>query len=516
MGTGHSTLHAEYPHPLRRIFPFAITALIAAASCFAACANRGSSIAGREPIKTVVKVENNVDALRTWASHGARASALVHIDFSDDMAIFPASQMGDMENAARALRRRDVSVLDAVGPMIERGGIVSLGYMAGMYKRVIWVVPSTKPASETPIDVFKNFLVVRRNIPAAALGDFKVEGAHITGSVAGIPLTITRLADLALGEGENAIIDIDLYYFPMAKLENPAYRVGTASLLEFLRELGGRNIRANVVTVNLSTQNSLVTMDLRYFGDVIREALMNPADLTGPMPEKWRYMIQAEDSLVANRYASAAAIYEDLLRTVKDDAGLYFSLALALGFQDKGPECRAALLNAYRLDGEYLKGFFQLARVLANAGKITAGLAILDTSDLGKIMSKTEMDYQRGVFYYTAHKPDEAIKYLSNVARNRPQDFGLFTILLRAYREAGNDRGQIFALQKLIDIDDGRVKREMPWVYADLGDLYAASKQYMNARPAYERYMQVHPDDSLAAVFRKRIDTWKTRKLLAP
>jgi len=386
-----------------------------------------------------------------------------------------------------------------------------------MYKRVIWVIPTIRPVGEDPVEVYKNFLITQRRFPPAAVADFKAEGKFVTGTIAGVPLTITRLADLTLAEGENAIVDIDLSYFPAMKVAGQSYyRAGTKSLLEFLRELGKRNVRAKIVTVNLSTLNNQVPMDLRFYGEVIREALAKPGDLVPPGPAKWQGMIRAEDSLGAKRYASAAAIYDDILGTAKDDAGLYFALAVARGFENKGPECRAALLDAYRLDGEYLKGFFQLARVLASEGKLDAGFEILETPDLAKIIAPVELDYQRGLFLYTAHKPFDAAAYLARVAQQRPKDFGLHTILFRAHREAGNEQGQISALQKLVTIDNGRVRREMPWVYADLGQLYDKNNYPGNASQMYEKYMQVHPDDSLSKVFKKRIDGWKAKKILKP
>jgi len=508
-------IREERPRINRRFFLRVITGLIAAAACVAGC-GKGGPMVGRESVKKVITVENNVEALGAWAKDGTRVSALVHIDYLDDMAVFPAALMGDLENAARQLRRREVKVLEQIAPMIERGGTVSLGYMAGMYKRVIWVIPSTRPVSERPVDVFRNFLVTRRKFSEGALSDFKADGTNITGSIAGVPLTITRLADLTLDPGENAVIDLDLHYFPVMKLENPEYRTGTKALLEFLRELGSRKVRANLVTVNLSTRNSMAPMDLRYYGDVIREALMNPEDLNGPIPNAWRYMIEAEDSIAAGRYASAAALYEDLTTTVKDKAGIYFWLAIARGYQDKGPECRAALLEAYGLDGEYFKGFSQLARVLAAANKVEAGRYILDTPDLVKSMGPVEMDYELGVFYYTAHKQSDATVYLMRVGQQRPKDFGVFTILYRAYRELGDNQGQVYSLQRLIEIDEGRVKREMPWVYANLGTLYDRAANYPDAGQMYEKYMQVKPGDSLSAVFQKRIDTWKAKKLIIP
>jgi hypothetical protein len=145
---------------------------------------------------------------------------------------------------------------------------------------------------------------------------------------------------------------------------------------------------------------------------------------------------------------------------------------------------------------------------------VDAGIEIIDTPDLAKIVAPVDLDYQRGVFFYTAHKPFDAATYLSSVAQQRPEDFGLFTILFRAHREAENDQGQMFALKKLIDIDNGRVRREMPWVYADLGQLYERNNFWGNAAQMYEKYMLVSPDDSLSKVFKKRIDGWNAKKML--
>jgi tetratricopeptide (TPR) repeat protein len=507
----HSTDAPRFP---RAGLAGAAAALLVAA-LLAGCGKGGGPVAGKDPVKNVIEVESNVDALRAWSESNARASVLVHIDPSDDMAIFPAHMMKDMENIAGHLKRRNAEPLAESGALIERGGTVSLGYMAGMYRRVIWVIPTFRSVGKDPVDVYKNFLIKQRRYPPEAVSDFKADGKFITGTIAGVPLTIASLADLELAEGENAIVDIDLSYFPALKLANQSYRAGTKSVLEFVRELAKRNVRTKIVTVNLSNLNNQVPMDLRYYGDVIREALAKPSDAVPPYTAKWLGMIQAEDSLGAKRYASAAALYEDVIRTVKDDAGLYFSLAIARGLENKGPECRAALLEAYRLDNAYLKGFFQLARVLADAGALDAGFEILDTPELANIVAPAELDYQRGVFLYTAHKPFDAIAYLSNAARQRPQDFGLYTILFRAHREAGNDQGQIASLRKLILIDENRVRREMPWVFADLGQLYENTGARVNARQMYDRYIQAQPDDSLSKVFKKRIEEWKAKKLIS-
>jgi tetratricopeptide (TPR) repeat protein len=473
---------------------------------------RGGSIAGKEPIKKVFKVEDNIGALRAWTVNKARASVLIHIDPADDFTVFPSMVMQDMKNAAVYLQRRNETVFDKLTPFLTNGGVVNLGYMAGMYKRVIWVVPTRAPVGETPPTIYRDFFVKQRRLQAAGVGPFETRGNQIVGSVAGIPLTITRLEDLTIGRNENAIIDIDLAYFPYKRREDRAYLPGMRTLLSFLHELAARNIRTNLVTVNYSIQAGLVSMDLRYFGDVIKEVLADPRVLSGPPPENWQLMTEAEDSMRAGRYASAEALYGKILETEKNDPGVYFALAVARGYQDKGVECRTALLDAYGLDAEYLHGFTQLARALGDAGRMTAGRDILDTPELTKILAPVELNYQKGVFYYSAHRPFDAITYLESTTAQRPKDFGLYSILFRAYREAGDPDGQRKALRKLVAIDDGRVRREMSWVYADLGQLYEDADSTTEAVFMYDKYIKANPEDSLSGVLSEKVKALSAKR----
>ncbi len=476
----------------------------------------GAPAAGRQPVKRVYSVENNVDALRVWTDTRARADVLVHIDAADDIGIFPQSIMDSIGNAARRIRRGDVNAVGAIAPIVERGAVATVGYAAGMYKRIVWIIPAPKPTAEEPPDTYRKFFLESRKFPPAVIGEFVADGKCVTGTVAGIPLTIARLDDLSLGSKETAIVDLDLNYFQLLAARDPGYRTGTKSLLSFLRQLANAGVRTRLMTVNLATQGNEVPMDLRYYGGIIAEALADPKLLDPPPPEKWGMMIQAEDSMRAGRYSSAAALYREILRIDPENAGLHFALAVALGFDERGLESRASLLDAYRLDHEYLRGCFQLVRVLGAADKISTGVEILDAPELEKLIGPTEMDYQRGMFFFAAKRPFDAATYLRSAAVYRPHDFGLHTILFRAYRDAGDYYGERSSLQKLIDIDEGRVRREMPWVYADLGALYERTGFPVNARDLYKKYIELFPSDSLSAVFQKKIDAWEASKAGKP
>ncbi|MCK4235905.1 MAG: hypothetical protein KAX38_02220 [Candidatus Krumholzibacteria bacterium] len=483
---------------------------LAVVACLAGCGGRKTGIAGKDPLRTVVRAENNALTLRAWVVNGAKADVLVHIDTSEDMRVFPESHMQSIRNAAERLRGGDEDVISMLAPAIESGGVVNLGYMAGLYKRVVWVVPSEQPIGEAPIETFRDFLMKRRGYSKEALKDLWPEGKYIEGTLAGVPLTITRLADFELGD-EDVILDIDLAYFVGLSAVIPGYRSGTKSLLSFLQTLRSKALKANFITITLSTQGNVVPMDIRFFGSMIRESMINPATLEGSPPRKWARMIEAEDMLVISDYEAAESIYEQLALDNPDDPGIHFALAVVRGFMEKGIESREALLRAYSLDGAYVRGFLQLAQVLGVGGKVSTGEEILETSDLSNIFSEFEMNYQKGVFYLNAGRPFDAVTYLKKATQKMPNDFALQNLLYNAYIRTHNSKGIMVTLEKLRKIDEAKVRREIPWVYRELGKVYEEASLYKNAIEMYELYLEIAPGDTSAPEIMGKVDFWKSK-----
>ncbi|MCK4549055.1 MAG: hypothetical protein KAU49_02760, partial [Candidatus Krumholzibacteria bacterium] len=308
----------------------------------AAGCGQKSSVVLEEPLRNVVKVESNAQTLMAWADAGIKAGVLVHIDGSDDMAVFPTSLHETIKNTADHLERNNSTVVNRIATIIEKGGTVNLGMKAGMYKRVIWVLPYPGSVTDLPLENFKRVLMMKRGFPANELDDFAVSGKHITGTLSGVPLTITSLEDLEIS-GETALVDIDLSYFAGLQAVSAEYEAGTTALLNFLRVLKRKKIPAMMATINRSSINQTAPLDIRYYADIIEEMLVDPSLLSGPVREKYNLMMEAEKALKAGRYGEAAAFYAGLAKTHPYDAGLHFSHAVALGFLDKGEECRDAM-----------------------------------------------------------------------------------------------------------------------------------------------------------------------------
>jgi tetratricopeptide (TPR) repeat protein len=466
------------------------------------CGGGTEAVIGREPYKLAVKVENNVHAIQTWAANGASADILLHIDASDDLRIFPEHVHESMQNAADHLKRKNVGVIDRISELIEPGGTVNIGYLANMYERVIWVMPSRLPIGEDP-EGFKNALVVSGGYRQEDVTDLTPEGGYMTGELAGVPITITRFADLGPIDG-NVILDIDLGYFTAHRSIDPEYQIGTKSLVTFLEKLAELNVRARFATVNMNTLSGIVPLDVRFFGEVILDAFATPSWLE-EMPEKWANMISAESLMVAGHFEEAESVYTELVVKYPFSPGLHFSLATVRGFLGDGERSRQALVRAFELDGSYLGGFFQLANVLAAGGKAEAGSTIVATPRLAKLLSPVELDLQKGLFYLSAKRPYDALTHLRRVAATRSNDFGIYTVIYRAYKEAEDKRQMVSTLERLRRIDEGRLKREMPWIFKEIAEICEESKIYGNALELYEIYLGVVPDDPEAPEIQEKI-----------
>jgi tetratricopeptide (TPR) repeat protein len=485
------------------ILLLAIVITVALAGC-----SGPPKIAGKDPMNKVFIVENNVGVLQAWASEGKKVDALVHIDIADDIAVFPPELQQSMKNAGDHLNRGDVDVLEKVASYIESRGIVNLGYGAKLFKRMIWVIPAQVSVGELQLDNYKNFLKARRGFSDVEIENLVSTDNHITGTLANIPITITTLEDLDAGDDE-VILDIDVAYFLGKKQLDPTYQTGTRATLHFVRDLRAKNLKARIATINLATVTGDNPMDIRYFGEIIAEALREPDKLEPPVPEKWTMMMEAEDSLIAGNYGRAEYLYELLGGKYTEDAGIAFMLAVTRGFMGNGPGSRDALLHAYRKDGAYLRAFFQLAKILAVQNKIDAAIDLVETPQIEKIMSEVEINYQKGTLYLSAQRPYDALTYLKKVAQLRSDDFPLQTMIYQAYRQAEDIPQQTLTLEKLRKMDEARVRRDMPWIYKELGRLYEEAALYKNALEVYERYIVIELDDPDMDVIRGKVEAWR-------
>lgn len=462
-----------------------------------------AALLGTEPLDRVVEVENKLEALEAWAASGQKADILVRFDTFDDIAVIPPSLRESMKNAADHLRHGNTGVIYDIAPFLSTSGMVNLGRDAGLYGRVVWVMPVWRSVGLMQLESFKRYLIDRRGYRPEDLINLAVEGENIVGMLGGIPVTVTTVDDFDIGE-EEAIVDIDLAYFTSLKAQNDSYGIGTASTLDFLRKLKEKNIRTRFVTVTLSNEDQSVPVIIRYLGDVIAQCIENPALLADTMP-KWQTMIEAERFLGEEQFWAADSVYSVLIRDYPDDPGLYYTGALALAFMGRGLDSGRHIWEAFRLDGMYRLGFFQIANLVAMKGKLRVGEEIVNMQSLGNILPFDEYNYNMAIMYIAGGNPKKALIYLNNVAQYKGGSIDLYNLMYRAARDAGDEEEMVKSLEKLVGQDSGFVKEKMPWVFRELGILYEKSGRLDDATGMYRRYIETAPQDSIVPELKRKV-----------
>jgi tetratricopeptide (TPR) repeat protein len=460
-------------------------------------------ILGTEPLDRVDKVEDELAALETWVTSKQKADVLLRFDPLDDIAIVPRTLEQSMKNAAGHLKRGNTDVIYEIAPFLKRSGMVNLGRDAGLYKRVVWVLPIWSSAGNMRPEVLKRFLIEQRGYRPSDLLNLTVQGKEIVGILGDVPVTITTLEDFELGEDE-AIVDIDLAYFPSLKALDSSYMIGTASILDFLRKLKEKNVKARLVTVTLSNESRSVPVILRYLGDVIVQGVENPAMLSDTIP-KWSVMAEAERLIADEEFRAADSLYGELIDEYPDDPGFYFARAMVLAMMGRGTESGRHIREAYQLDEAYLAGFFQLANLISMKGQLNVGKDIVATPPLMDVLPYEEANYNMGIMHIVGGEPEKALLFLNNVAQRTGGNADLYNLLYRTARDVGDEPEMMAALERLIDADGALVRERMPWVFRELGKLYEKEGRANDAEGMYRRYIEAAPQDSMAAEFKRKL-----------
>ncbi len=464
-------------------------------------------IAGVDPLERVILVESEREAIEAWVTGKQKADLLLRFDSSDDIEIVHPTLAESMKNAADHLKRGNTNVLDQILPVLETSGMVALGRAAGLYKRVVWVLPVHTSIGNLPLDGFKSFLITKRGYSPSDLADLVQDGKYITGTLGGVPLTVTNLEDLVI-EGETAIIDIDLNFFIGIPGAAIGYGPGTAMPLEFLRTLGQKKIETRLVTVTLSNTSNVVPVEFRYMGRVISEALEDPTVLGQSPPERLTIAAQAERAMYENRIAAADSIYRILVEQNPLDPGYHYSLSLSSARMGKAAACVSHMDEAYRLDPMYARGLFQMANMLVSEGKLSVAEEIVSKSAARDAYKDNELSYGTGIMYVMAASPAKALPFLQEAARFDQENLRLQNLIYRTSRDAGSDEGMLGALEKMAEIDPETVRQHMPWVYRELGLLYEKKGDYGSAARMFRQYLAIAPSDSTAAELREKISRY--------
>ncbi len=140
---------------------------------------------------------------------------------------------------------------------------------------------------------------------------------------------------------------------------------------------------------------------------------------------------------------------------------------------------------------------------MVSRGQMDVAESLVNTPLLKEAYRINELNYNLGVMYIRAGKPDEALPLLVSAGALDRENIDLTMLIYRTARDVGSETEMLAALEKLVEIDNRLVRDKMPWVYRELGILYEGMGEDGKAERMYSLYIEAAPGDSAAVELKK-------------
>lgn len=338
--------------------------LLLLVSSVAACGGSGGSApeapslagpavpVGREAPGTVRLFENHSSALVAWRTADLRGRIVLHVDGHVDFDWLPDDAISRIASAGPTeLARFEIHPYDGSRDTVRKFGIWNFLYPAfrlGIVREIVWVVPDgTYEGDEGLVELLRTTVFDKMHgVSVKEAEGFRIEAGRAVGRIAGVPITICRLADLPEIR-EPVLLDIDCDFFTTRSARTlEVVEVPWTTPQELVGILRDRGIATDFATISVSSFGGFTPPVCRWLAPAVEEALLRPQ----PPVEPVRRRIEAESSRARGELARAEQAYRALTDSDRSDASAWYGLSRVLEASGRAEEAREARSRAVELD----------------------------------------------------------------------------------------------------------------------------------------------------------------------
>ncbi|ORJ62368.1 tetratricopeptide repeat protein [Geothermobacter hydrogeniphilus] len=335
------------------------------------------SILLNTPVATTL-VETDTEALLAWRKRADDNPTLLL--FSNDPFLLPIPETVKKDalnlvlNAdAGNFRRR--AVLPTSDPLLLPGMGVSAALEAGMFSRLIWVLPLDEKAPLPTVEKIREQLLNHGVLDKTEANRLKKVAGHFTGSVRGIPLDIYGSNNLPDLTGPLAV-HIDLSFFSVRyrnEIRTPVYSL----LGEDLKRWKQQRWAVNTVSISFGNLSGHVPLGIRFLGRDLKQILEHPAMLDDPLPRTWDLRARALYLENFFKKEEMLKIFNEMDRLEPDNPDVLYGLYQVQRRFKNGNAALQRLAEAVRLDPGYGLEYFTLADTAMEKKRPDAALQML-------------------------------------------------------------------------------------------------------------------------------------------
>jgi hypothetical protein len=327
-----------------------------------------SWILGVDPAKSLALIEDHSDALLYWLQQGRSKRTVLHIDTHDDSRLLNEGSLDHLRSLAvakdfTALKDKSGVAFSSGGKLFNIGNFLHAGFLLGVVKEVIWVLPAS-PRNLSDIQRVRGWLQQIGFDPASAQS-FHMDNGVIRGNRAGMPMVICTSMQIQQTT-EPVLVSLDIDYL-MGKHKNPISSPMLQATIDLFQHLAAAKIATDNILVSYSVHGGSIPVMHKYTGDYLAKLLKQPAMLETALPQMWLDRDELLKTRARGETEAALQLAAKLLILEPYNASLHMEQAFALLQASRLEDSLAAMASAVALDPSYFLAYLEMALVVGQS-----------------------------------------------------------------------------------------------------------------------------------------------------
>lgn len=366
------------------------------------------------PIEAVL-TENAADAIPSWWKYAAAKPTLVLL--SQDPFLVPIPEQG-RDDILQLVRDGNLADFQAkamaktTAPTLLPQMALSAALEAGIFSKVIWVLPTKSEETELSLDAFRQQLLQSGVATPVEADSFNQNGAGFTGLLRQIPVNVAPFHTLTELPGP-IVIHIDLSFIKALyqdEIKTPLHPLAS----EVLVKLGSTAPNTYGITISHSNQTGNIPLQLRFIGKLLARLCGDPALLN--KDPAGIDALRSQALYLQNFYKKdqVLELYQNIEQMEPTDASVKYELyLLARQFKD-GDKAIDYLQRAVTLDSAYGLEYLHLAADALDKKLPAESLRMLDFAE-ATFPNDPFIPLRKAKVYTFSGKKNEAIKILNSL-----------------------------------------------------------------------------------------------------
>lgn len=252
-------------------------------------------------------------------------------------------------------------------PVILPAMSISAALDAGWFEGVVWIFPTTAPADQINLELFRSQLLESGIATPAEASTLTLSSGVLRGTLRSKPFIAAPLS--ALPELQHPLLlHIDSDYFRSlykGEIKTPLYPL----LLDTINTIRSKKWKVAAATISHSNLSANLPLQTRFIGEQIEKILTDPLMLDRPLPQEWE---ERANALYLENFMQKEKIRDIYLglekRNPRDPSIKYFLYHLARQF-NQGNLALDYLQQAVQLDPLYALEYLDLAQVASEKNR---------------------------------------------------------------------------------------------------------------------------------------------------